>query len=92
MLKVLFIPFSVLGGFVAGFIGKAVFGRIWGAIDEEEPPDPKHRDVTWPKLLLSSALQGAIFTLSRDVFERVTRAGFYNVTGSWPGDKKPDPR
>ena len=37
------------------------------------------------------ALQGAIFQLSRTLFERVTRLGFANLTGSWPGPEAPDP-
>ena len=91
MLKVLFLPFSVLGGFAAAFLGKAVFGKIWAVIDEEEPPEAKHRDVTWPKLLVAAAIQGAIFQLSKSIFQRVTRIGFANLTGSWPGPEAPDP-
>ena len=91
MLKVLFIPFSVLGGFAAAFLGKAVFAQIWEAIDEEEPPDAKHRDVTWAKLLVAAAIQGAIFSLCKSIFQRVTRIGFANLTGSWPGPEAPDP-
>ena len=44
MSKILFIPVSVLGGLVAGFVGKKVFEQVWGLIDEEEPPEPKHRE------------------------------------------------
>ncbi len=91
MMKIVFIPFSVIGGYAAAFLGKALFGQVWRAIDEEEPPDAKHRDVTWPKLLAAAALQGAIFQLSRTLFERVTRLGFANLTGSWPGSEAPDP-
>ncbi len=92
MMKVLFIPFSVIGGYVAAFLGKAVFGQVWGRIDEEEPPDPKHRDVPWGKLLAAAAIEGAIFQLSRSIFERVTRLGFANLTGSWPGPEAPEPK
>jgi hypothetical protein len=91
-MKVLFVPFSVIGGYVAAFMGKALFSKVWGSIDEEEPPDPKHRDVTWPKLLVASAIEGAVFQLSRAIFERVTRLGFANLTGSWPGPAAPEPR
>ena len=45
MAKLLFIPVSIGGGLVAGFLGKKVFDQVWGLIDEEEPPDSKHRDI-----------------------------------------------
>ena len=39
MLKILFIPVSVVGGFLGGFLGKKAFEQVWGLIDEEEPPE-----------------------------------------------------
>ena len=65
MSKILFIPVSVLGGIAAGFVGKKIFEQIWGLIDSEEPPDPKHRETTWLKLLAALALEGAIFRAVR---------------------------
>ena len=65
MAKLLFTPLSIGGGLLAGFLGKKVFNQVWGLIDEEEPPDSKHRDVSWGRLLLAGALQGAIFRASR---------------------------
>jgi len=91
MLKAIFIPLSVVGGFAAGLVGKAAFAKVWGVIDEEEPPDAKHRDVTWAKLLVAAAIQGAIRQITRATFERVTRIGFANLTGSWPGPEAPEP-
>ena len=51
--KLLFIPFSIAGGIVAGLLSKKLFGLAWGLVDEEEPPEPEHREVTWPKLALA---------------------------------------
>jgi hypothetical protein len=39
MAKVLFIPVSIGGGLLAGFVSKKIFDQIWGLIDQEEPPD-----------------------------------------------------
>jgi len=44
-MKAVFVPISIAGGFLAGVIGQKVFERLWGLVDEEEPPDPKHRDI-----------------------------------------------
>ena len=35
-MKILFIPFSVVGGLFAGFLGKKLFEQLWGVIDDEE--------------------------------------------------------
>jgi hypothetical protein len=90
MLKVLFIPVSIAAGLLAGVVGKKVFNQIWGLIDEEEPPDSKHRDITWGRLLLAGAVQGAIFRAVKEATDHAARRGFYRTTGSWPGEKQPD--
>ncbi len=90
-MKLLFIPVSVIGGFLGGFLAKKAFEQVWGMIDQEEPPEPEHRDTTWPKLLVAMALRGAVFQVVRGAVERLSRQGFYGVTGSWPGEERPDP-
>lgn len=89
-MRFLFAPLSIVAGILAGLVGKRVFDFAWGLVDEEEAPTSKHRDVTWPKLLAAGALQGAVFRVVKSVADRGLRKGFYNVTGSWPGEKKPD--
>jgi hypothetical protein len=91
MIKVLFIPVSVVGGLLGGLLGKKAFEQVWGMIDREEPPEPEHRDASWVKLLTAMALRGAIFQVARATVERLSRQGFYGVTGSWPGEERPDP-
>ena len=88
--KLLFIPFSIAGGFIAGFLSKKVFDLAWGVVDDEEPPEPDHRDVPWWKLAVALALEGAIFRMMRGLADRGSRLGFYRLTGSWPGEEEPD--
>jgi Protein of unknown function (DUF4235) len=90
-MKFLFIPIGVGAGLLAGATGKALFSQVWGLIDEEEPPDSKHKNVPWGKLLLAAALQGAIFRLTKEAVDRASRKGFYNLTGTWPGQEEPEP-
>ena len=90
MAKLLFIPVSIGGGLVAGFVSKKVFDQVWGLIDEEEPPDSKHRDIDWRKLLLAAAVQGAIFRAVREAPDHYSRRAFARTTGTWPGDEHPD--
>jgi hypothetical protein len=89
-MKFLFMPLSIATGLVAGMIGKRLFEHVWSWIDEEEPPDPKHREATWTKVIAAAALQGAVFRAVRALADRGSRVGFANVTGSWPGEEEPD--
>jgi hypothetical protein len=89
--KILFIPVSVVGGLLAGFVGKKTFAQVWGLIDKEEPPEPKQRQTSWAKLIGALALQGAIFAAVRGLFDHAARRGFARLTGSWPGQEQPEP-
>ena len=90
MAKVLFIPVSVISGLIAGMIGKKIFDFAWGLVDDQEPPEPEHRDVPWTRLLISMALQGAIFRAAKAVADHGARRAFYRSTGAWPGKEEPE--
>ena len=83
-------PISILSGLLAGFVGKKLFEGIWGALDEEEPPESKHLEISWMKLLLAGAIQGAIFRAVREVADHGSRRAFMRVTGTWPGEERPE--
>jgi hypothetical protein len=91
VLKILFIPFSVVGGLIAGFIGKQIFEQLWGVFDDEEPPEPEHRDVAFGKLLAATALEGGIFRATRAAADHQMRRAFAGLTGTWPGEEEPEP-
>ena len=90
MSKLLFIPFSVLGGILAGAIGKKTFELIWGAFDDEDAPEPKHREISLVKLILALLVQGAIFRAVRGLSDHGSRHAFQKMTGSWPGEEQPE--
>jgi uncharacterized protein DUF4235 len=91
MKKILFLPFSMLGGLLAGVVGRKLFQGVWSLVDKEEPPDPKHRDISWQKLLAALVLQGAIFRAVRGAFDHGGRRAFRALTHSWPGEERPEP-
>jgi Protein of unknown function (DUF4235) len=91
MAKVLFIPVSIVGGLIAGSISRKIVDQVWGLFDEEEPPDSKHRDIDWGKLLIAAAIQGAIFRAMKEATDHYSRRAFYRTTGAWPGEKAPKP-
>ena len=90
-MKIIFTPFSIILGLIAGMLGKKLFNQLWGLVDDEEPPDSKHRDITIVKLLAAAALQGAIFRVVKETSDHYSRRAFAGVTGSWPGKKAPEP-
>ncbi len=90
MARILFAPLSIIGGVIAGMVGTKLFEFIWGRIDDQEPPEPEHREVTWLKLGVALALQGAIFRLVRGAFDHGARTIFFRGTRTWPGEERPD--
>ena len=90
-MKLLFLPVSIGGGLIAGLVAKKVFDQVWGVIDEEEPPEPKHREIDRRKLVAALAIQGAIFRVARGFMDHGTRRAFASLTGTWPGEEAPEP-
>jgi len=91
MSRLLFAPFGLVGGMLAGAIGKRVFARLWGIFDDQQAPEPGQRRVSPMKLALALALEGAIFRMIRGLFDHGSRRMFETATGNWPGGEAPDP-
>jgi hypothetical protein len=90
-MKLVFTPISIVLSLVAGQLSKKVFDAVWGLIDDEEAPRPKHRDVPLAKTALALVLEGAIFRVVRGLTDHGARHAFAGVTGTWPGEERPDP-
>jgi len=89
-MKFVFMPISIAGGLAAGFVAKKIFNQMWGLFDEEEPPDSKHREIDWPKLIIAAAIQGAIFRAMKEATDHASRRAFARTTGTWPGEEAPE--
>jgi Protein of unknown function (DUF4235) len=90
-MKLIYKPFGIVVGIVAGILARTIFGKVWGLIDEEEPPESTTLETSWPKLIMAAALQGIVFNVVRAAVERVGAKGFTHLTGVWPGEKRADP-
>jgi len=90
-MKIAFLPVSIASGLAAGQLSKKLFDLIWGRIDDEEAPRPKHREIEMRKLALALVIEGALFRLIKGLVDHATRRGFTRATGSWPGDERPEP-
>ena len=90
-MKLIYKPIGLVLGLAAGAIGRLVFSKIWGMIEDAEPPEPTTERATWPKVLLAAAIQGLIFRNVKVAVDRAGATGWRNLTGVWPGEKEPDP-
>jgi hypothetical protein len=89
--RLLFVPFGIAAGLVAGLIGSKLFEQLWGLIDNQEPPNSEHREIEWPKLVAALAIEGAIFRVLKGLTDHGARLSYQRVTGSWPGEEAPEP-
>jgi hypothetical protein len=88
--RLLFTPISIGLGLLAGLLGRKIFEQLWGLIDDEEPPDAKHREIALAKLVPALLLEGAIFRLVKGLTDHWVRRGYTRLTGSWPGEETPE--
>lgn len=86
-MKLIYKPFGIIIGLLAGVLSKKVFEALWGVFDNEEPPKPTTLDTSWGKVVGAAAVQGVTFKVTRAVVDRGAAKGFYGLTGAWPGPK-----
>lgn len=89
-MKLMYKPFAVVLGLIAGFLSKKIFDQVWGLIDDREPPKPNTERATWPKVLAAAAVEGLTFRVTRAAVERAGAKAFAGVTGAWPGEREPE--
>jgi Protein of unknown function (DUF4235) len=88
--RILYTPFSIAAGLLAGFAAQKLFERVWGLVGKEEVPEPEHRDVSLVELAAALMIEGAIFRAVRGLAEHGFRRGYTRFTGTWPGEEAPE--
>jgi hypothetical protein len=83
-------PFGIVLGIIGGFLGRKAFDFIWTKVDDEEPPEPTTQQTSWRRVLAAAAVQGMIFRVVKSAVDRWGAERWYHLTGSWPGEKRPD--
>jgi hypothetical protein len=91
-MKLVFKPFSLLAGLLAGITAARLLDWIWGRVSEAEIPGPEQRDVPRSRLIAALAMEGATAHVVRGLFDNQARRGFARLTGTWPGQAEPEPR
>ena len=89
-MKLIYKPFGIVIGILAGIVSKKIFEAVWGIFDKEEPPRPTTLETTWPKVLGAAVVQGVTFKVTRAVVDRAGAASYARLTGTWPGKEKPE--
>jgi len=86
-MRILYKPFAIVVGILAGILSKKAFERLWGAVTDEDPSDPDDRDATWTEVVVSAAVSGAVIKVVQALVRRGGAVGFERATGFWPGDE-----
>jgi predicted metal-dependent enzyme (double-stranded beta helix superfamily) len=88
--KLLYKPFGLVIGALAGLTAGRLFKQAWRlAAHEDDTPDAKDRERTWREVVFAAALEGAIFGAVKAAVDRSGAVAFAEITGVWPGNTKP---
>jgi hypothetical protein len=90
-MKFIYKPFGLVLGLIAAIAGRKAFDFVWTKIDDQEPPEPKTEEASWRRVLAAAAVQGLIFRVTKVTVDRYGAIGWRHLTGTWPGEKRPDP-
>ena len=89
-MKLIYKPFGIIFGILAGLLSKRIFDFVWARFDEEEAPKATTKEAPLPKIIGAAALQGMVFKGTRAAVDHYGARGFYHLTGAWPGPKTQD--
>jgi hypothetical protein len=86
--RILFLPFSIVASLIAGAVATKLFERVWALVArEEEPPGADDPDAAVGRVIAATALQAAVFSVTRTLFDRGARRWFQRTLGTYPAAK-----
>lgn len=89
-MKILYLPFKIVSGFIGSKLGNRVFKQLWGTIDDEEPPRPTTEEASFSKVVGAAALEAATLAGVAALVDRASARVFEYFTGIWPGKQEPE--
>lgn len=87
--KILYRPIGLLGSIVGGLVAGQIFKQVWKRAtpgDNADAPQALQSEYGLRDVLVSAAIQGAIFATVKAVIDRGGARAFQRWTGEWPGD------
>ncbi len=85
--KLAYRPIGLAGGILAGVVSGAIFKQVWKRVaNKDDAPDALQSEYSLQEVILSAAIQGAIFAATTATIDRLGARAFTRMSGSWPGD------
>ena len=85
--KLAYRPIGLAGGILAGVVSGAIFKQVWKKVaNKDDAPDALQSEYSMREVILSAAIQGALFAATKAAIDRAGARVFTRMTGSWPGD------
>jgi hypothetical protein len=88
-MKLLYKPFALIAGLIAGRIGRSVFRSLWAKLDDAPPPKPGSGEGSALKVVGAKALQAGVMAGVTAAVDRAFARVFHYLIGVWP-DKPAD--
>ncbi|MER7950406.1 DUF4235 domain-containing protein [Streptomyces sp. NPDC096079] len=84
--KIAYRPVGLAFGAASGLVAGFAFRQAWKALGHEgEAPAATDESRAWREILVSAALQGAIFAVVKAAVDRTGATAIRRLTGTWPG-------
>jgi Protein of unknown function (DUF4235) len=80
IIKVLYIPFGLVFGFLGRRAGQQLFGVLW----RDDVPSAKAPEASVGKVVAAAALQAGAFAAAKAAADRAGARTFRHVIGAWP--------
>jgi Protein of unknown function (DUF4235) len=91
--KLIYKPFSIVLGILAGAIAGRLFQGIWSKVDPERmPPGARTEDASTRRVVAARGVEAATAAMTVAAIDRAGARAFRHVTGFWPGESEPAPR
>lgn len=87
--KILYRPLGLVSGVLGGLIASQVYRQVWKRVahnDRDEAPKALSTEYPLKEILISAAIQGAVYALVKAIIDRGGARAFERMTGEWPGD------
>ncbi|HUK12522.1 MAG TPA: DUF4235 domain-containing protein [Thermoanaerobaculaceae bacterium] len=85
MMKLLYKPFAIIAGAVAGRAAAAIFERLWALLAKQtEIPQAMEQSRGWMEVVAAAMLRGAVFGGVKAVADRALATAYFRRTGVWP--------
>lgn len=85
-MKLLYKPFGIVAGLVAGRAAGAIFRRLWAvAANETETPQAMEQYRRGTEVVAAAVLKGAVFGGVKAFVDRAFASEYFRQTGVWPG-------